>query len=99
MRYDKQFRLWNLEEQSSDPFTVFFRRLLEEDTRLPAFLSMQKIADVVGPKVFVSYISKLTAEQKKIYDDLSESRARVEDRLGSDIFLKQINMMAPQGAP
>ena len=52
---------------------------------------MQKIADVVGPKVFVSYISKLTAEQKKIYDDLSESRARVEDRLGSDIFLRQIN--------
>ena len=32
-------------------------------------------------KVFISYISKLTAEQKKIYDDLSESRARVEDRL------------------
>ena len=60
---------------------IFFRRLLEEDTRLPAFLSMQKIADVVGPKVFISYISKLTAEQKKIYDDLSESRARVDDRL------------------
>ena len=84
---------------NNNEFESFFRRLLEEDTRLPAFLSMQKIADVVGPKVFVSYISKLTAEQKKIYDDLSESRARVEDRLGSDIFLRQINMMAPQGAP
>ena len=61
--------------------------MLEEDTRLPAFLSMQKIADVVGPKVFISYISKLTAEQKKIYDDLSESRARVEDRLALNDFL------------
>ena len=37
---------------------ILFRRLLEEDTRLPAFLSMQKIADVVGPKVFISYIPK-----------------------------------------
>ena len=63
--------------------------MLEEDTRLPAFLSMQKIADVVGPKVFVSYISKLTAEQKKIYDDLSESRARVEDRLTFDNLSKK----------
>ena len=50
---------------------------------------MQKIADVVGPKVFISYISKLTAEQKKIYDDLSESRARVDDRLGFTLFLRE----------
>ena len=50
---------------------------------------MQKIADVVGPKVFISYISKLTAEQKKIYDDLSESRARVDDRLGFILFLRE----------
>ena len=48
---------------------------------------MQKIADVVGSKVFISYISKLTAEQKKIYDDLSESRARVDDRLVFILFL------------
>ena len=50
---------------------------------------MQKIADVVGSKVFISYISKLTAEQKKIYDDLSESRARVDDRLGFILFLRE----------
>ena len=74
---------------NNNEFESFFRRLLEEDTRLPSFLSMQKIADVVGPKVFVSYISKLTAEQKKIYDDLTESRARVEDRLTFDDFLRQ----------
>ena len=50
---------------------------------------MQKIADVVGPKVFISYISKLTAEQKKIYDDLSESRARVDDRLVFILLLRE----------
>ena len=55
---------------------------------------MQKIADVVGPKVFISYISKLTAEQKKIYDDLSESRARVDDRLVFILFLRK-NSAAP----
>ena len=50
---------------------------------------MQKIADVVGPKVFISYISKLSAEQKKIYDDLSESRARVDDRLVFILFFRE----------
>ena len=54
------------------------RKLLEEDTRLPSFISMQKIADVVGTKTFVSYISKLTPEQKKIYDELEERRTRAE---------------------
>ena len=56
---------------------------------------MQKIADVVGPKVFISYISKLTAEQKKIYDDLSESRARVDDRLVFIVFSSEKNSAAP----
>ena len=54
------------------------RRLLEEDTRLPAFISMQKIADVVGTKTFLSYITKLTPEQKKIYDELEDRRTRAE---------------------
>ena len=54
------------------------RKLLEEDTRLPSFISMQKIADVVGTKTFGSYITKLTPEQKKIYDDLEERRTRSE---------------------
>ena len=39
---------------------------------------MQKIADVVGTKTFGSYITKLTPEQKKIYDDLEERRTRSE---------------------
>ena len=54
------------------------RQLVDEDTRLPAYLSMQKIADVVGNKTFLSYISKLTSDQKKIYDELAESRARLD---------------------
>ena len=59
---------------------------------------MQKIADVVGPKVFISYISKLTAEQKKIYDDLSESRVRVDDRLGFILFSQRETLLL-QGLP
>ena len=59
-------------------FITISRRLLEEDTRLPAFLSMQKIADVVGAKTFVSYISKLSPDQKKIYDELSDSRSQAD---------------------
>ena len=54
------------------------RKLLEEETRLPSFISMQKIADVVGTKTFLSYISKLTPDQKKIYDELEERRTRSE---------------------
>ena len=59
---------------------------------------MQKIADVVGSKVFISYISKLTAEQKKIYDDLSESRARVDDRLVFILFSQRKTLLL-QGLP
>jgi len=43
-----------------------------EETRLPAFMAMQKIADVVGPKNFPGYLAKLTNEQRKIYEGLSE---------------------------
>jgi hypothetical protein len=43
-----------------------------EETRLPAFMAMQKIADVVGPKNFPGYLTKLTNEQRKIYEGLSE---------------------------
>ena len=43
-----------------------------EETRLPAFMAMQKIGDVVGQKTFASYLSKLNNEQRKIYEGLSE---------------------------
>ena len=52
------------------------RRLVEVDTRMAAFISMQKISDVVGTKTFGSYISKLTPDQKKIYDELEENRTK-----------------------
>ena len=50
---------------------------------MAAFISMQKISDVVGAKTFVSYISKLTPDQKKIYDELEETRSK------SDVMLDQ----------
>ena len=58
------------------------RRLLESDTRMAAFISLQKISDVVGTKTFNSYITKLTPDQKTVYDELEESRK-------ADIMLDQ----------
>ena len=48
------------------------KRLQAEESRLPAFMAMQKIADSVGPKNFQIYLSKLQTEQRKIYEGLSE---------------------------
>jgi hypothetical protein len=48
------------------------KRLQVEETRLPAFMAMQKIADIVGPKNFQTYLTKLPNEQRKIYEGLSE---------------------------
>jgi hypothetical protein len=48
------------------------KRLLTEETRLPAFMALQKIGDAVGPKSFHLYLSKLPNEQRKIYEGLSE---------------------------
>ena len=50
------------------------RRLLDDDCQLAAFMSMQKIAEVVGPKQFLGYINKLTTDQKRIYDELAANR-------------------------
>ena len=51
------------------------RKLVHEDTRLPAFMALQKIADVLGgPKHFHSYISRFNSEQRAIYDELSCTR-------------------------
>ena len=48
------------------------KRLPAEETRLPAFMAMQKIAEAVGPKNFGTYLSKLPLEQRKIYEGLAE---------------------------
>ena len=45
------------------------RKLILEETRLPAFMSLQRLAEVVGFKQFQAYLSKLTGEQRKIYDE------------------------------
>ena len=43
-----------------------------EETRLPAYMALQKIADVLGgPKHFHSYLSRFNSEQRAIYDELS----------------------------
>ena len=55
------------------------RRLVEPDTKMAAFISMMKISDVVGAKTFGSYISKLTPDQKKIFDELEENRSKSDN--------------------
>ena len=55
------------------------RRLPEPETRMAAFISMQKISDVVGAKTYGSYITKLTPDQKKIYDELEENRSKSDN--------------------
>ncbi len=52
------------------------RKLIPEETRLAAFMSLQRLADVVGVKQFQAYLSKLTGEQKRIYDELARSRQK-----------------------
>jgi hypothetical protein len=46
------------------------RRLLRDDTRHAAFMSMQKLAEIVGPKQFQGYVDRITVEQRTLYEQL-----------------------------
>ena len=46
------------------------RRLLREETRHAAFMSLQKLAEIAGPKQFQGYVDRLTVEQRTVYEEL-----------------------------
>ena len=46
------------------------RRLTNPETQEAAFMSMQKLADIVGPKQFQGYIDRLASDQRSIYEEL-----------------------------
>ncbi len=50
------------------------RRLLPEETRHAAFMSLQKIAETVGQAHFASYLDKIHIEERKIYEQLVFAR-------------------------
>ncbi|TRY68490.1 hypothetical protein TCAL_01388 [Tigriopus californicus] len=57
------------------------RRLVDPEFQTEAFMSLEKIGEVLGPRQFHTYIDKFTAEQKKTYDQIVANRETAQPSL------------------